>query len=1610
MQPFFLLGVSECGAACGPTVSVSWGCTAPDACHIYLNQRKIQNNRFYSLGRGKERLRKTRSESLFSIHSLRLTTQKMIIATEFMLLENDLAQQAYHCTYMVLLASRLSILVTHWHEAANARHPSPQPKWDQNPGGLKEITNVGYYEYQYSIRGVDFFFPPFSSLCHIPNKSDWPRGCGWSPSRRGGGTCRMKIRQLVWRVEVKYQHALHYQHALPYQRGLLLCCSATPLPIVNPTSSLITSTFLLLSTASSSFNVYYDNLYIFFLNYADDDDYFYYLLLVARRTLVQVDKEVRMRALKRLVRLHVSVCALCTCRLPAKQLSTNLFIFTNLFLILYLYIFRYIRTTNRGLSKDMVLQHRVTIHTCIYLFVCLLSVYPIDVTIIISVLWFAIYSLLVPHFSLRFSVAVRPGGEAAREFILPARQVVVACIALVWRCDVRDTLRYLCFTHNNPPIRWARERTCPDTRISLTKVGWRGGVGWTGHLTVHLVVLNDRMLSFSLSLVLSLSLSLCGCNPTVWGGSYRCKASPPIRWYPNIKGALNPLFAFKNNFRRTPVLLTSPPYRMESVDVSDLEAYAFPVDEQLPAISLPETATLAVTDEDATNPEDCSSSKPYTHRRDAVVGESVPADPTYWFSPARFVEEKTPATLEMVRAEVLQHPWFAGYSPFIKKLLEEAFELRAFEAEEIVTEPEADLVFSYVLHGAVELVPFGAMEARNSAPRASAWLSHQLRDKRHKGDAFGQEGLLHFLRGPRMGFTAVTLLPSVVISLRRTVFKRIMMVNYLEPHDFLANTINYVRVFDTFTNAEKSRVAEAVKPVQFRKGDVLLATGAAPTGLCMIQSGCVEVTRRLSSGLQAQVKLLVPSECVGDAEIFSWEAKSLYDYTAVEDVTGLWLEESFLYSFHGKPLLQHLFGRINVAEIQRRKELVEEIQRLDDYTVVDLSDSDAGVDEHTGNGSTRMREGNDGESSDDALDSDEEERYLTPVNMKSPETTNFLIDHFYTRKAYSRCDGVQRGRTLTVFTSPRHIPYGAVLFSAEPATLPGESEAVVRARRLRRRRDRPTFDNNEQFLYVVYRGVIEVSDRDGARIGTVSRGGSVGEHRLLKRVSAACEVTATVVSREGCDVMRLPRKMYRLCLMASYLREYEKFMKLFSVLPYAAGFPEPYLLVLQQCMDRRVIGTASVLLAEGVTPHDVFIVCDGRVRICSPHTAEVHYVERGDPVGGLEILDGVASRAAFVTEGRAQVLRMPAEQFLGVFRLGVAFVDHLRETARYRQLYGSGWKAAKPKPHGKWKWKASTAETSECLTSYPVRATMEDIMPFPSSPSFLLFLYHSRCLLVRAHPPSRESGPMRLVCITMAADGGPLAAALKRLGYTPYTFRSAFHGANARTHPEAWAALLSGRRPVSDLGFLAQYDCLIGPPSSILFDRILRQCPPYTKVILVEEPNKRAWAEAYESFLAKRRQSRRRAWLSRRTRVAAAFYEMVEHMAATGAQRNGDGAEDARADALAHFENSVRLAVPKTRLLVLRPGDGWCSLCAFLEITPPVEPFPVVEGSLNPYGLSVLSAMEDRLERLVLLQFCFLLLLGFVAYSYCYPALRRVWGWLQSTVDEYKAGMAEPAA
>lgn len=274
----------------------------------------------------------------------------------------------------------------------------------------------------------------------------------------------------------------------------------------------------------------------------------------------------------------------------------------------------------------------------------------------------------------------------------------------------------------------------------------------------------------------------------------------------------------------------------------------------------------------------------------------------------------------------------------------------------------------------------------------------------------------------------------------------------------------------------------------------------------------------------------------------------------------------------------------------------------------------------------------------------------------------------------------------------------------------------------------------------------------------------------------------------------------------------------------------------------------------------------------------------------------------------------------------------------------------------------------------------------------------------------------------MLPHGGGLTPALKCLGFVPYTFKSVFYGSNVRRHPEEWADLLEGKKTLNSISFLKDYDCVVGPPGSVLYDHLLNACPPYTKVILLQETRKAEWAIAYDQFLRKLKLPAPSSSSTQSYRACKAFYRIIDAMCVGGgfSALPSDSKEEEMHDkanvaissasdkvsqrmkALALFEESVRLAVPPNQLLVYRIEEGWEPLCQFLGMEKPTALFPEYLPTSDNFGLQQLITLEDRFDRVRLLYIVAKLGIACVL-SLCFSDyINAVWKNLRGVHREYQ--------
>ncbi|KAH9600021.1 Sulfotransferase [Trypanosoma melophagium] len=283
---------------------------------------------------------------------------------------------------------------------------------------------------------------------------------------------------------------------------------------------------------------------------------------------------------------------------------------------------------------------------------------------------------------------------------------------------------------------------------------------------------------------------------------------------------------------------------------------------------------------------------------------------------------------------------------------------------------------------------------------------------------------------------------------------------------------------------------------------------------------------------------------------------------------------------------------------------------------------------------------------------------------------------------------------------------------------------------------------------------------------------------------------------------------------------------------------------------------------------------------------------------------------------------------------------------------------------------------------------------------------------------------VRVLCLTVVPDGGAMTLALKTLGYMPYTLRSVFQHGHAKHHPIVWSTLLNNynrqntppleepskqkqqekqqkeekveEKERVDMRLFSDYDAIVGPPAVVIYDRVLRECPEYTKVILVTQGDKSEWVRDYETHILPLLHKPHRV---SRNRIAASFNNMIHNMFPQRINNIWiEGTTADRVDALEEYEAHVCRNIPKSRLLVYRYGDGWEPLCAFLEKDVPAN---VVFPSYDS-GVRVIGNLQERIERTEKLTYLIVLLVfGCVVYV-VYPALDPVRNFASELYRDYQ--------
>ena len=202
-------------------------------------------------------------------------------------------------------------------------------------------------------------------------------------------------------------------------------------------------------------------------------------------------------------------------------------------------------------------------------------------------------------------------------------------------------------------------------------------------------------------------------------------------------------------------------------------------------------------------------------------------------------------------------------------------------------------------------------------------------------------------------------------------------------------------------------------------------------------------------------------------------------------------------------------------------------------------------------------------------------------------------------------------------------------------------------------------------------------------------------------------------------------------------------------------------------------------------------------------------------------------------------------------------------------------------------------------------------------------------------------------------------AAMEILGFKPV-----YHMANVFQDPDAapgWRDVLDGKRSAAEM--VEGYEATVDWPGSYYTTELAEAFPDAKIVLSQRDPEiwaasmvKTIWGLFYADNLM-RHLSDARASIDPEWRFYLTMMIEMWHRAGLFV----DGARttpEFMANAFVRRNQELRAALPPERVLVWSAQDGWESLCAFLEVPVPDQPFPQINDSGHFAEWMIAPALE----------------------------------------------------
>jgi Sulfotransferase domain len=194
-----------------------------------------------------------------------------------------------------------------------------------------------------------------------------------------------------------------------------------------------------------------------------------------------------------------------------------------------------------------------------------------------------------------------------------------------------------------------------------------------------------------------------------------------------------------------------------------------------------------------------------------------------------------------------------------------------------------------------------------------------------------------------------------------------------------------------------------------------------------------------------------------------------------------------------------------------------------------------------------------------------------------------------------------------------------------------------------------------------------------------------------------------------------------------------------------------------------------------------------------------------------------------------------------------------------------------------------------------------------------------------------------------------LKVALERLGFGP-----CFHGRHVLDHPERlpqWLAAAAGE-PVDLTVLFAGYQSTMDWPGAALWRQLVRTFPDAKVILTIRDAA--SWYDSVARTIYPMFGSRSDPRAERAREVVPGLDEMTaftRQLIWDGPYFGGRFEERDHAIAVYEAHNAaVRQGVPPDRLLVCGPDVGWRTVCDFLDVAVPDEPYPHLNDPAGFWG------------------------------------------------------------